>query len=84
VDWHWLRFWEYTTADWAGLQFAVLVIAALVALRQVREARAQREQQGRPFVVMTLDVATTVAQVQDRERWENDRAECPLRVQPAD
>jgi hypothetical protein len=62
VDWHWLRFWEFTTADWAGLQFAVLVTAAIVALRQVREARAQREQQGRPFVVMTLEVATTVAQ----------------------
>jgi hypothetical protein len=65
----WLRFWEYSTADWAGLQFLVLVLAALVAWRQVREAqrqredaRRQREEQARPFVVMTLEVRNTVAE----------------------
>lgn len=58
----WLRFWEYTTADWAGLQFVVLVIAALVAWRQVREARRQREEQARPFVVMTLEIRSTVGE----------------------
>ncbi|MGN6814879.1 MAG: hypothetical protein ACTHK3_02190 [Solirubrobacterales bacterium] len=37
-------------------QLGVLIVAALVAWRQVREARRLREQQNRPFVVMDFDV----------------------------
>jgi hypothetical protein len=36
-------------------QLVVLIIAALVAWRQVREARRLREEQSRPFVVIELD-----------------------------
>jgi hypothetical protein len=58
----WLRFWDYTTADWAGLQFAVLVAAALVALRQVREARRLRVERSRPFVIIDLVAWQTIAE----------------------
>jgi hypothetical protein len=58
----WLSPWEWTAADWAGLQFVVLVIAALVALRQVNEARRVREERARPFVVIDLEVFQTIAQ----------------------
>ena len=73
MDWRGLRFWEYTTADWAGLQFAVLVTAAIVAWRQVVEARHQREELARPFVVMTLEVATTVAEFKIETLGERSR-----------
>ena len=33
----WLRFWEYSEADWAGLQFFVLVVAAIIALYQLHD-----------------------------------------------
>jgi hypothetical protein len=58
----WLSPWEYTSADWAGVQFLVLVAAAAVAWRQVREARRLREEQARPFVVIELDHRGTMAQ----------------------
>jgi hypothetical protein len=52
----WLRFWDYTSADWSGLQFLVLVVAALVALWQVREARRIRVAQAQPFVIVDLEI----------------------------
>lgn len=39
-----------------GLQLVVLIVAAVVAWRQVQEARTLREEQNRPFVVMDFDV----------------------------
>jgi hypothetical protein len=39
-----------------GAQLLVLLVAALVAWRQVREARRLREQQNRPFVVIDFDI----------------------------
>lgn len=39
-----------------GAQLLVLLGAALVAWRQVREARRLREQQNRPFVVIDFDI----------------------------
>ena len=39
-----------------GAQLVVLAVAALVAWRQVREARRLREQQIRPFVVIDFEV----------------------------
>src|SRR5687767_13370 len=47
--------WEFTSSDWAGLTFLVLLAAALVAWRQVNEARRLREDQARPFVVIDFD-----------------------------
>jgi hypothetical protein len=52
----WLRFWDYTAADWADLQLLVLVVAAIVAWRQVKEARRLREAQAQPFVVVDFEV----------------------------
>jgi hypothetical protein len=54
----WLSPWDWTTTDWAGVTCAVLVAAALVALRQVREARRLREAQAQPFVVVDFEVDT--------------------------
>jgi hypothetical protein len=59
-----LRPWTWTSSTWAGLQFLVLVIAALVAWRQVREARRLREDQARPFVVIDLVAWQTIAEFQ--------------------
>jgi hypothetical protein len=39
-----------------GAQLLVLIVAALVAWRQVREARRLREQQNRPFVVIDFGI----------------------------
>jgi hypothetical protein len=63
----WLSPWNWTATDWAGVQCLVLVAAAIVAWRQVREARrlreAQAEQarrlheaQAEPFVVVDFEV----------------------------
>jgi hypothetical protein len=51
----WIEFWHYTAADWAGLQFLVLAVAAIVALIQASEARRLREAQAEPFVVVDFD-----------------------------
>jgi hypothetical protein len=58
----WLSPWEWTASDWAGLQFVVLVVAALVAYRQVSEARRLREEQARPFVLIDVVVWNTIAE----------------------
>jgi hypothetical protein len=46
--------WDWTSSDWAGLTFLVLVVAAFVAWRQVKEAQRLREEQARPFVVIDI------------------------------
>jgi hypothetical protein len=46
---------EILTAALIALQLAVLVVAALVAWFQAKEARRLREDQSRPFVVMDVD-----------------------------
>jgi hypothetical protein len=51
----WLSPWAWTATDWAGVQCVVLVIAAIIALRQVREARRLREAQVQPFVVVDFE-----------------------------
>jgi hypothetical protein len=49
--------WAETAQVWLfGAQLVVLVAAALVAWRQVYEARRLREQQTRPFVVADFEV----------------------------
>jgi len=48
----WLSPGDYSTADWAGLTFLVLLGAAGVAYVQAREARRLRKDQARPFVVI--------------------------------
>ena len=50
----WLEFWDYTSTDWAGLTFAVVVVALIVAWIEARGAAASREAQARPFVTLDL------------------------------
>jgi hypothetical protein len=52
----WLEFWEFTSADWAGLQFLALVVAAGFAFYEAREARKLRRAQAEPFVVADFEV----------------------------
>jgi hypothetical protein len=54
--WDWIRFWEFTQADWAGLTFLALLGAAGLAFWQVSEAKRLREAQARPFVVVDFVV----------------------------
>jgi hypothetical protein len=44
------------------LQFVVLVVAALIAWRQVNDARRVREERARPFVVMDIEVFQTISE----------------------
>jgi hypothetical protein len=48
----WLSPWDWTATDWAGLTCLVLVVAAILAWIQAREARKLREERARPFVVV--------------------------------
>jgi hypothetical protein len=52
--------WEWSSSDWAGLTFLVIVIAAYVAWRQVNEARRLREEQARPFVIIDFHAWSTI------------------------
>jgi hypothetical protein len=55
--------WHWTSATWAGLTFVVLTAAALIGWWQVRESRRLREAQARPFVIVDLEVGTTIAEL---------------------
>lgn len=55
--------WEWSSSDWAGLTFVVLVIALLVAWRQVSEARRLRKDQARPFVVIEFHPWSTIIEL---------------------
>ena len=50
----WLEFWNFTSADWAGLTFAVVLVALIVAWVEARGAAQLREAQARPFVTIDL------------------------------
>jgi hypothetical protein len=50
----WLEFWNFTSADWAGLTFAVVLVALIVAWVEARGAARLREAQARPFVTIDL------------------------------
>jgi hypothetical protein len=52
--------WEWSSGDWAGLTFLVILAAAVVAWRQAVEARRLREEQARPFVLIDLEVWGTL------------------------
>jgi hypothetical protein len=56
----WLSPWDYSSSDWAGLTFGVLVTTAFLALRQVTEARRLREDQARPFVIIDFHPWETI------------------------
>lgn len=51
---------EVATVAIVGIQPIVLVIAAMVAWSQAREARLLREQQSRPFVVIDFSIERAV------------------------
>lgn len=54
--------WEWTSADWAGIQALILVVAGGIALWQVTEARKLRLERSRPFVVLDLEIHQTIAE----------------------
>jgi hypothetical protein len=55
--------WQWTSSDWAGLTFVVIVVAAFVAWRQVNEARRLREEQARPFVIIDFNAWSTIIEL---------------------
>jgi hypothetical protein len=59
----WLSPWEWASSDWAGLTFVVLVLAAFVAWRQVKEAQRLRQEQARPFVVIDFHPWATIIEL---------------------
>jgi hypothetical protein len=66
----WLSPWEWSSSDWAGLTFVVIVAAAVVAWRQVKEARRLREdqrrlreEQARPFVLIDFHPWSTIIEL---------------------
>ena len=62
----WLSPWAWTSSDWAGLTFLVLVAAFIVAWRQAEEARRLREEQARPFVIIDFHLWSTIVELQIR------------------
>jgi hypothetical protein len=58
----WLSPWNWTSTDWAGVQCLVLVLAAIFAWRQFREARRLRDAQARPFVIIDLQIWQVIAE----------------------
>jgi hypothetical protein len=59
----WLAPWEWSSSDWAGLTFLVLVAAGYVAWRQAVEARRLREEQARPFVLIDFEAWQTIIEL---------------------
>jgi hypothetical protein len=59
----WLSPWDWSSSDWAGLTFVVIVAAAVVAWRQVKEARRLREEQARPFVLIDFQAWNTIIEL---------------------
>jgi hypothetical protein len=59
VDWP----WNYSSADWAGLQFIVLLAAACVAFWQAMEALRLRRAQAEPFVLVDFEVQASQQQI---------------------
>ncbi len=50
----WLQFWDFTSADWAGLTFVLVFVALIVAWSEARAAARLREAETRPFVTIDL------------------------------
>jgi hypothetical protein len=55
--------WDWTATDWAGVTCVVLIVAAFVAWRQVKEARKLREEQARPFIVIDFKPWSTIIEL---------------------
>jgi hypothetical protein len=59
----WLSPWAWTSSDWAGLTFVVLVAALLVGRSQANEARRLRQEQARPFVIIDFHPWDTIIEL---------------------
>ena len=55
--------WQWGASAWSALTFVVLVAAAVVAWRQVKEAQRLREEQARPFVIIDFDPFSTLIEL---------------------
>lgn len=52
--------WDWSSSAWSALTFVVLVGAAALTWRQVREAQRAREEQSRPFVLLDFEIVFAV------------------------
>jgi hypothetical protein len=59
----WLSPWTWSSSDWAGLTFAVIVVGLVVAWRQVKESQRLREEQARPFVIIDFHPSRTTIEL---------------------
>src|SRR5687768_9451135 len=55
----WLEVWNYTSTDWGGLTFTVVLVALIIAWVEARAAARLREAQARPFVTLDLHADKT-------------------------
>jgi hypothetical protein len=52
--------WEWSASAWSALTFVMLVVAAGLTWRQVKEAQRSREDQSRPFVLLDFEIVASV------------------------
>jgi hypothetical protein len=54
--------WDWSSSAWSALTFVILVLAAVLTWRQVKEAQRVREEQSRPFVLIDFHTFSTVVE----------------------
>jgi hypothetical protein len=52
--------WQWSSSAWSALTFLVLVAAAILTWRQVKEAQDAREEQSRPVVILDFEIVFSV------------------------
>lgn len=52
--------WEWSASAWSALTFLVLVVAAGLTWRQVKETQTAREERSRPFVLLDFEIVGSV------------------------
>lgn len=55
--------WEWSASAWSALTFLVLLGAALLTWRQVKEAQRLREEQAQPFVIIDFYAFSTIVEI---------------------
>lgn len=55
--------WHWSGSALSALTLLVLVVAAIIAWRQVREAQSLREDQARPFVLIDFEPVSTIVEI---------------------
>jgi hypothetical protein len=55
--------WEWSASAWSALTFLVLLTAAVLAWRQVKEAARLRRERSRPFVLIDFHAWSTIIEI---------------------